>query len=252
MNIAKRKTELKFSLLRCCVSNKIRENLTYYSLYLIQKMDSNNKPYYSPKRLIALADGVFTVAMTIMVLELAVPVITHDSDREILLQLTSMWPKFISYILSFLVLGVYWIIHHKIFDIIKYYTSTLAWLNILFLLVVALIPFTTSLLGEYFLKATTTFAYGVQLLLMFVLGYSIFTYATSTPIILYEKVDVKDVKGVKVMGYTYFTILLVALAFSFIIPLISVIIYGLIVILFFLFSALNKDEYVMNLKTFKK
>ncbi len=215
-------------------------------------MDSIDKPYYSPKRLEALADGVFTVAMTIMVLELTVPVITFNSDREIILQLISMWPKFISYVLSFLVLGVYWIIHHKIFDIIKRYTSTLAWLNILFLMIVALIPFTTSLLGKYFLETTTTFIYGIQLLLMFILGYSLYSYATSRIEILYEEVDKKDVRGVKVMGYTYFGILIIALVFSFIIPLISIIIYGLIVLVFILFSAINKDEYVISVKSFKK
>ena len=90
----------------------------------------------SADRLKAIADGVFAVAMTLLVLELVVPVLKEPSNRELTSVLLSMWPKFLAYVLSFLIAGIYWLVHHVIFDAIKYYNSTLAWINIVFLLVI--------------------------------------------------------------------------------------------------------------------
>jgi uncharacterized membrane protein len=118
-----------------------------------------------------LADGVFAIVMTLLVLELAIPEIHDGTNRELTQALEAMWPKFLAYTLSFMILGVFWLIHHFLFDNIAYYDSRLAWLNTLFLLFVALVPFTTSLLGEYLMEKTPTILYGIQLLIIFLWGF---------------------------------------------------------------------------------
>jgi uncharacterized membrane protein len=196
----------------------------------------------SADRLKALADGIFAVAMTLLVLELVVPEIKDISNKELTGILLSMWPKFLAYVLSFLIAGIYWLIHHSIFDAIKYYDATLAWINILFLLLVALIPFTTSLLGEFFLQNTSTIIYGIHLLLMFLGGYSLWTYATWKRILVIPDLDPGLITGARRMGYVYFVILSIAIIVAFFIPLISVIIYGLFVLAIIVFTAIGKTD----------
>jgi len=145
-------------------------------------------------------------------------------NQELSILLRSMWPKFLAYLLSFLIAGIFWLVHHSIFDAIKYYDSTLAWINIFFLLFVALIPFSTSLLGEYFLQKTSAIIYGIHLLFMFLGGFSLWTYSTWKKILVVPDLNPGLVRGAKRMGYIYFVILAIAILFALLIPLISVII----------------------------
>ncbi len=215
----------------------------------------NQKPtvvLISSGRLKAIADGVFAVAMTLLVLELVVPELKEPSNRELTGALLSMWPKFIAYLLSFLIAGMYWLMHHTIFDSIKYYDSTLAWINVVFLLFVALIPFTTSLLGEYFLQKTSTIIYGVHLLLMFLGGYSLWTYSTWKHILVVPDLDPVVVKGGRRMGYVYFSILTIAIIIAFFYPLISVIIYGLFVLTILIFTGMGRADQAFVIPVSKK
>jgi len=203
--------------------------------------------WVSSDRQKALADGTFAIVMTLLVLELAVPVMHHATNLELTQALASMWPKFIAYTLSFLVLGVFWLIHHFIFDSIKYYDARLAWLNILFLLFVALVPFTTSLLGEYLLEKTPTVIYGIQLLVIFFMGFSLWTYGTNRQLSDNE-IEIEYIKGGKQMGYIYFTILIAAIVIAFFAPLVSIIIYGVFVLLFIIITAFGRAEYAISLR----
>jgi len=214
---------------------------------------SKNPPsLVSTDRLKAIADGVFAVAMTLLVLELVVPELKDISDKEFSEILLSMWPKFLAYVLSFLIAGIYWLIHHSIFDAIRYYDATLAWINIVFLLFVALIPFTTYLLREYFLLKTSTIIYGVHLLLMFLGGYSLWTYSTRKHILVVPDLDPGLVKGARRMGYVYFLILIIAIIAAFFIPLISVIIYGIFVLAILVLTAIGKTDRAFIVPVSKK
>src|SRR6516162_6347195 len=116
-------------------------------------------------RIEALTDGVFAVAMTLLVLDIKVPELQQPLARaELPLKLLSLWPKFLSYTISFVILGVYWVGHHVQLSFIRRADRPLLWINISFLLWVALVPFSTALLSEY---ATTRIAiaiYGANLI----------------------------------------------------------------------------------------
>jgi uncharacterized membrane protein len=100
--------------------------------------------------ILALSDGVFAIALTLLVLNIEVPEISEYLVAEELPgALLDLWPKFLSYLLSFMVIIFYWITHHSIFGLIKDHDRVLIWLNSLFLLCVAFLPFPTALLGEY-------------------------------------------------------------------------------------------------------
>ena len=195
------------------------------------------------QRLVALADGVFAIAMTLLVLELAVPVVTEEGDGlgEHLLE---MWPEFLMYALGFLVLGVYWIIHHLIFDPIERYDTTLAWLNIVYLMFAALIPFATALVVQNGATTATALAYGLNLLALFVVGWAMWTYASTRGHLMGERVDDEIARGASTMGLVYFMALLVPLALAFFVPLASMVVYAAVVIAFIGFSVAGRSEAV--------
>jgi uncharacterized membrane protein len=101
-------------------------------------------------RLIFFSDAVFAIVMTLLVLDIRVPDVPSDvAAQEVPGLVFELWPKIFSYVLSFLVIGLYWIAHHQTFRYVQSYDRTLLWLNLVFLLSISFIPFPTDLLGEY-------------------------------------------------------------------------------------------------------
>jgi uncharacterized membrane protein len=110
-------------------------------------------------RLEAFSDGVFAIIITIMVLDLKVP---HEMD---LAALRPLLPIFLSYLLSFAFLGIYWNNHHHMFQAVKQISGVNLWANLHLLFWLSLIPFTTGWMGENNFAAMPVAAYGVILLL---------------------------------------------------------------------------------------
>ncbi|UCE42624.1 MAG: DUF1211 domain-containing protein [Candidatus Aminicenantes bacterium] len=197
----------------------------------------------SPERLSTLADGVFAIVMTLLVLELSVPVVKGlSSNSELLHKLVEMWPEFLIYGLSFMILGVFWVIHHSIYADVKRYDTTLVWLNILFLMFVSLIPFSTALVGKNGFITVTAIIYGINMLLLFNLGWATFAFTTGKRRLLGEDYDPKVIKGGKLMGFVYTLIMVPAIGFAFVNPQLSFIIYALFVLAFIVFTMLGKGE----------
>ena len=110
-------------------------------------------------RLEAFSDGVLAIIITIMVLELKVP---HGADLEALQPLV---PVFLSYILSFIYVGIYWNNHHHMFQVTKRVSGGILWANLHLLFWLSLFPFSTAWIGENHLAPWPTAAYGVVLLM---------------------------------------------------------------------------------------
>jgi uncharacterized membrane protein len=130
-------------------------------------------------RLAALTDGVFAIVMTLLVLEIGVPEIATSSlHAELPRRLLELWPKLLSYGISFILLGMFWYLHHIAFHYIKRSDNGLVWLNIFFLMFVALIPFSTSLFGSYGTEQLSLVIYAGNLLIVNVMRFLFWTYAT--------------------------------------------------------------------------
>jgi uncharacterized membrane protein len=218
-----------------------------------ESKSNNSTPVIPPERSKALADGVFAIVMTLLVLELAVPVVMSTGGHSSLVhELLEMWPEFLFYCLSFLILGMYWLVHHILFDMIIAYDTTLVWLNIFYLMFVSLIPFSTSLFGRYAGEKVTTVIYGTNLLLIFLMGFSIWTYATTKHRLVPKDLDPDQIRGGKIMGYVYFAVLLAAIGLSFVSPLISAIIYGALVVAFISLTIAGRAELAVSVKVTSK
>ena len=110
-------------------------------------------------RLVAFSDGVIAVIITIMVLELKAP---HDASLGALREAA---PVFLSYVLSFIYVAIYWNNHHHLFTLVQRVGGGVLWANLHLLFWLSLIPFATSWLGEHAAAPVPTAIYGVSLLM---------------------------------------------------------------------------------------
>lgn len=99
-------------------------------------------------RLGAFSDGVFAVAITLLVLDIHAPS-GAETANGLWTALGRLWPHYAAYVVSFLVIGIVWVNHHAVLELIAHVDRQLAFLNLLLLMAVALIPFATALLAEY-------------------------------------------------------------------------------------------------------
>ncbi|MGA3188308.1 MAG: TMEM175 family protein [Bryobacteraceae bacterium] len=114
----------------------------------------------SKSRIEALSDGVVAIAITLLVLELKVPeVMSHHSDKEMLEALLELKGEFATYIVTFLIAGAFWYLHHLTFHFIKHVDGFLVWVNLIFLMFVSLLPFSSGLMSHLFIHPVSQFFY---------------------------------------------------------------------------------------------
>lgn len=138
-------------------------------------------------RLEAFSDGVIAIIITIMVLEIKVP-----EHSESLVSLKPLIPKFISYILSFIFVGIYWNNHHHLLHAIKKVSGAMLWANLNFLFWLSLFPFAAGWMGENHFALWPVIVYGVVLFLAAV-AYTIF-------VIVIKRTEGRDSLVVQAVG----------------------------------------------------
>jgi uncharacterized membrane protein len=163
-------------------------------------------------RLEAFSDGVIAVIITIMVLEMKPP---HGAELADLLPIT---PIFLSYISSFIFIGIYWVNHHHFLHIVKHVSGGLLWANNHLLFWLALIPFTTAWMGENHFASIPVFIYGLNLLAC-AMAYNICT----TVVVRHEGPDSAMAKaiGKDKKGKISLALYLASLPIAFFWPLVS-------------------------------
>ena len=115
---------------------------------------SDNKispePFIPKKRLETLTDGIFAIAMTLLVLSIEVPTFTNNTASSSIPEfiLFTLIPQLAVYMLSFVLLTSFWMVHHVLYAI-KSINTKLLWINAIWLMSIAIVPFSTSLVGKY-------------------------------------------------------------------------------------------------------
>ncbi|MDH6180276.1 putative membrane protein [Microbacteriaceae bacterium SG_E_30_P1] len=125
-------------------------------------------------RMVFFSDAVFAIAMTLLVIDLAVPEDRHGTAGEVLLNL---WPNFLAYVLSFTIIAINWLGHYRRFRVIKTHDSRLMLLNLTLLFFVALLPFPTSLLSSYSGEAPAVVLYAFVVGLLSALQWAMWEYS---------------------------------------------------------------------------
>ena len=176
-------------------------------------------------RLEAFSDGVFAIIITIMVLEL------HAPEGASFAALKPVLPKFISYVLSFIYIAIYWNNHHHLFQAVKHVNGKVLWCNILLLFCLSLVPFVTAWMGENHFSSSPVALYGIVLLMA----------ALSYPVLLQSliKLHGKDSLlgtsiGKDFKGKVSITIYCVGILMSFVNSWIGFALYCLVAIIWFI------------------
>jgi uncharacterized membrane protein len=103
----------------------------------------------SSQRLEAFSDGVFAIAITLLVLDLVVPAREEAATEGLWHSLLAEWPAYFAYLVSFLVIGIIWVNHHVVFAKVRQVDRSVLFANLFLLLTISVIPFPTRLLAEY-------------------------------------------------------------------------------------------------------
>jgi uncharacterized membrane protein len=173
-------------------------------------------------RLAAFSDGVIAILITIMVLELHVP---HGAD---LAALQSIWPSLLSYILSFVYLGIYWNNHHHLLHTVTRVDGLILWANLDLLFWLSLIPAATAWMGQNLAQPLPTALYGVSLLLP-----AIAYYLLVLAIIRRQGADsmLANAIGSDIKGKISPVLYIAGIALAFFAPWVSIALYVLVAVL---------------------
>lgn len=167
-------------------------------------------------RLETLVDGIFAIAMTLLVLNLKLPVMTDEQAKtELGAGLALLTPHLLSFALSFLLLAVFWMVHHRQFHSIEKINSPFIWLNILMLSLIVLMPFTTSLIGEYENNLLTALLFEANLLGIGLIIWAYWWYAAKNHRLISPSVTDEQIQyGLKrAMVLPFVSVIAIGLAF---------------------------------------
>jgi TMEM175 potassium channel family protein len=127
-------------------------------------------------RILALSDGVFAIAMTLLILQIAVPATT--SYAALPKALLGLWPRYLAYVVSFVVIARFWVIHRLAFRLIVREDAVLVWLNLLLLMFVAFLPFPTAVLGSHGGSPAAAILYATSVILASMASAAYWWYAS--------------------------------------------------------------------------
>ena len=151
----------------------------------------------STSRLGAFSDGVFAVAITLLVLQFSVP---QAQSGQLLSSLLGQWPQLVTYTASFLTVGVLWVNHHAIFNGLRRVDRTIQFINVILLLTVVLVPYPTQLLGHYLNSGSdgsiAAAFYGVVMTLMSICFQALVAWALTHPDLLEPSVRARRLSSV--------------------------------------------------------
>ncbi len=114
-------------------------------------------------RLEAFSDGVFAIVITLLVLDIHLPETELSTNRALLAMIWSITPSILTFVFTFLVVGIFWVAHHRIFDLVRKVDAFLLFGNIFYLLAVAIIPFPAALLAKHPDLASSVIIYSAVL-----------------------------------------------------------------------------------------
>lgn len=180
-------------------------------------------------RVNAFSDGVFAIAITLLVLDIKPPSAWRiTSDADLIEAIKALWPNFAAYVQSFLVIGVYWVAHHTLLTFLRRVDRAFLWLNNLFLLCVGFIPFPAALLGSFPNYRTSSLVYGTTLVITGVALYITWRYASRGNRLLAEDFSTQHRRAITKRILVAPLLYIVAMLVSFVQPMLCIALYALV------------------------
>jgi uncharacterized membrane protein len=196
------------------------------------------------ERVATLADGVFAIVLTLLVIDLKAP--EAVTSAQLIEHLGELGPKFFSYALTFGVVSIFWFGHHMEFHYIKRSDRIHLWLNLLFMMAIGFLPFSASLLGNNLNQPVASAFYGVHLAILGFIRYWHWRYATDQHRLVDASMDNGLIEEVNKIFLWVPCLYLVAAAVSFVNVYASLIVY-IALALRYVLSA-KQDKHLTSLK----
>ena len=188
-----------------------------------------------PDRVKAFTDGVFAIIITILVLEIGVPPeLAEQSLRD---AIGETGPELLAWVISFLIVGMYWVWHRDLFNQVRFVNRDVVWLNLLFMMPVALIPFAASVLGEYHDESIALHLYGAVLIATALLRWLLYGYLMRRPSLLWEPPGTKRRRVGALLAGAPIVVYVVAMLVAVVAPLVSLLLYFAMPLLYLLLIA---------------
>jgi uncharacterized membrane protein len=138
-------------------------------------------------RVLAFSDGLFAIAMTLLVVGIGVPTLMDATDEgELIDAYGDLASEVISFFISFAVIGRYWVAHHQFFRLLRAMDYRLVWINLVYLAFIAFLPFPTGVLGTYFENPISVATYALAVAIVSGLEVVLFRHAHRTGLLLRE------------------------------------------------------------------
>lgn len=204
---------------------------------MLQSENKKQFPLMSLNRFEAFSDGVFAIAVTLLVLEIKTPDLTRAASSEAVTKLLQVFPHVLSYATSFIIIGVIWINHHALFHFLKRVERTVLVINLLLLMCVSFIPYPTALIGEYGASLPVVVFYGLSLALTGFVYNALWFYIVRRYIKTEKLIHQKSIQKATVWTLSYPISYLIAAGLAFISINLSIVLYVLIPS-FYLFSGI--------------
>lgn len=203
--------------------------------------DTRQVPLMSLNRFEAFSDGVFAIAVTLLVLEIKAPDLSQATSSEAVTKLLQVFPHVLSYATSFIVIGVLWINHHALFHFLKRVDRTILVINLLLLMCVAFIPYPTALIGEFGASLPVVVFYGLSLAMTGFVYNALWFYVVHRYIISEKLINQKSVRKATIWSLSYPISYLVAAGLAFINCNLSIVLYVLIPSFYLLPGIIDKQ-----------
>ena len=183
---------------------------------------------------------MFAIIITILVLDIRVP--ENLGEQSLRDALEEVGPTLVAWIISFLITGMYWVWHRDVFSRVRAVNRDVVWLNLLFLMPVALIPFASSLLGEYNREPVALHVYGAVLIAASVLRAVMFGYLARHPQLLNAPMSHRGRRIGQIVALGPVAVYAIAMAAADAAPAISLTLIGLMPLLYFFGITVLRDR----------
>ncbi len=188
----------------------------------------------------AFTDGVVAIIITILVLDIKAPdLASGESVRSALAEIA---PTFTAFVVSFLLVGMYWVWHRGVFSNVRYVDLNAVWLSVVFLLPLSLVPFAASTLGEYPRDASALHVYGTVLVVITIFRVFLDQYLNRHPHLLWDPPNKRTRQLSTLAAAAPMVVYAVAILVAGWSPIVSLVLYSAVPLLYFLFILFLRDD----------
>jgi uncharacterized membrane protein len=192
----------------------------------------------TPSRLEQFADGIFAISATLLVLNFAVPVLGDTNNGELVRALATQWPKLLAFLLSFFIILNYWRLHAAMLHDVRVLDHTTVMLNTAFLVGAAFVPYATNVAGTYPTLPAAAVLYSIVLLAVAIVGFFMSRHLIKSGAYKADEPPEQALATYRRIRFSLY-IRVVGLAFAFFLPVVSYLIYWVMIVYFLAFSAID-------------